>query len=519
MGARTGLLCAGCAVGRGGRERGTPRGRAFDGRHRGERREEGPQRAQRHLPHLGHVARAEEHGEGLLAEPATAARVARAHRDEAADLVRHAAVVVERGLVLVEVFADRLAAREHALEARDDAVVSGDLALGTSGLLGLVFRRFVVTAGAEKDRVARLLRELGPREIRVGAEGRDGALRLRGERQRAAPAPREDSALAQRAPRLHHALGIDAGARADPVAGRARAVRAVEREHARLDGRQRDAAVHAGEALAHPEGLAVLALGGGVREEAALAELERELHRVREAALHALLHDDAIDDDVEIVGARAIEEDLVAEVHHLAVDARADEALAAEALQIELELAAAGARDGGQDGDAAALAEAEDAIDDLLDRLRLDALAAVGAVGRADPREEEAQVVGDFGDGADGGARALGEGALLDRDRRREALDGVDVRLRELLEELSRVSGEGLDVAPLPLGVDGVEGERGFAGSARPREHDEPVAWDREADVLEVVLAGAANGESVHSEGAMASTLSRRDPCAEHGVR
>src|SRR6185436_3545256 len=111
---------------------------------------------------------------------------------------------------------------------------------------------------------------------------------------------------------------------------------------------------------------------------------------------------------------RAVEDDLVAEVHDLAVDPRADEPLPPQPLDLELELALAGAGDRGEHRDAGAVAHAEDAIDDLLHRLRLDALAAVRAVRRADAREQEAEVVGDLGDGADRRARALGEGALLD---------------------------------------------------------------------------------------------------------
>jgi len=45
------------------------------------------------------------------------------------------------------------------------------------------------------------------------------------------------------------------------------------------------------------------------------------------------------------------------------------------------------------------------------------------------------------------------------RDRRREALDDVDVGLLHLAQELAGVRGERLHVAALALGVDGVEGE------------------------------------------------------------
>ena len=58
----------------------------------------------------------------------------------------------------------------------------------------------------------------------------------------------------------------------------------------------------------------------------------------------AVLQDDAVDDDVEIVRPRAIEDDLVAEVDHLTVDARADEPFAPESIEFELELPLARAR-------------------------------------------------------------------------------------------------------------------------------------------------------------------------------
>ena len=82
-------------------------------------------------------------------------------------------------------------------------------------------------------------------------------------------------------------------------------------------------------------------------------------------------------------------------------------------------------------------------------------------------------------------------GLLLDRDGGREPLDGVDVGLFHQPEELPGVGRERLDVAPLPLGVDGVEGERGFPRAGEPGDDRQPVAGNGDGDVLEVVLAGA----------------------------
>ena len=73
----------------------------------------------------------------------------------------------------------------------------------------------------------------------------------------------------------------------------------------------------------------------------------------------------------------------------------------------------------------------------------------------------------------------------------------VDIRLFHEAEELAGVSGEGLDVAALALGVDGVESEGGLARAGEARDHDELVARDVDVDVLEVVLSGAAHGNVV----------------------
>ena len=106
----------------------------------------------------------------------------------------------------------------------------------------------------------------------------------------------------------------------------------------------------------------------------------------------------------------------------------------------------------------------------------------------------------DLGHRADGRARILRCRLLLDRDRRRQAVDLIDVRLLHHFQELARVGRERLDVAALALGVDRVEGERGFSGAREAREHDQLVARDGEIDVLEVMLARAADHDRPAAE-------------------
>ena len=128
-----------------------------------------------------------------------------------------------------------------------------------------------------------------------------------------------------------------------------------------------------------------------------------------------------------------------------------------------------GADDGEEGVGAGAFGEGEEGGDDFVDGVVFDDAAAVQAGDGAAAGVEEAEVVVDFGGGGDGGAGVAGLVFLLDGDGGGEAVHVVDVGLFDALEELAGVGGEGFDVAALAFGVDGVEGERGFAGAARRR--------------------------------------------------
>ena len=86
---------------------------------------------------------------------------------------------------------------------------------------------------------------------------------------------------------------------------------------------------------------------------------------------------------------------------------------------------------------------------------------------------------------------------LLNRDRRREALDEVDVGLVHQLQELPGVGGQALDVPALALGIQGVERQAGLARTAQPGDHHQLVARDVQVDVLEVVRARPADADAL----------------------
>ena len=111
----------------------------------------------------------------------------------------------------------------------------------------------------------------------------------------------------------------------EPGAVRARAVGAVEREVARRELVHRHAVDRARERLRERQLLAV----DDRDEHRPLGESQRRLDAVGEAGADALLHDEPVDDDVDVVLVLLVEHDLLVERAHLAVHAHAREALRA----------------------------------------------------------------------------------------------------------------------------------------------------------------------------------------------
>ena len=314
-------------------------------------------------------------------------------------------------------------------------------------------------------------------------------------------APRLDGALAEGRPRVgHDQLGVDLHAGAEAVALGAGAERRVERERPGLElvGVDR-VVVGAG----HPLGEPLLAGGvlglevDEVEHHQPAGEVERGLHRVGEPALGGRLDRQPVDDHLDGVLALLVEGGRAVEGVGLAVDPGPREALRLQLPEQLDVLALAAADDRGQHLEPGPLVERQDPVDDLLGRLPLDRRPAGRTVRSAGAGVEQAEVVVDLGDRADGRARVLGRGLLVDRHRGRQPLDEVDVGLVHLAEELAGVRRQRLDVPPLALREDRVERQGRLSRPREPREDDQRVTREIEGDVLEVVLASASDDELI----------------------
>ena len=231
------------------------------------------------------------------------------------------------------------------------------------------------------------------------------------------------------------------------------------------------------------------------RDRKPVGELERLFERIRKPRRDVRPHHEAIDHDVDVVGELLVERRHLGNLVKGAVDFDALVALLHKVGELLAVLAFAPAHHRREQIKPRAFRQRLDAVDHLRNGLALDRQSGGRRIGHADTRPQKPHIVVDLRDGADGRARIARGGLLLDGNGGRQAVDLVDVRLLHHLQELPRVSREAFHIAALALGIDGVEGERGFARAGQACEHHEPVARDVEVDIFKIVLARAADGD------------------------
>ncbi len=350
----------------------------------------------------------------------------------------------------------------------------------------------------------------------------------------------------------HHQLGVELLASAQPLARRAGAVRTVETERARFELFEADLAVRTGVQRAVKllvprfgrRGLAVrrlplrvaiaiaIAVGGAAGTAAirlaaipigavavavrlqitcdhrAFAVRQRQPHRLGQSRPRAFANDDPVDDRFDLVILARGQLAHLVEIQQLAIDAHPDEARLAHGGQHLFVLSLAAADQRGHHDQLRARGQLGQVVDDLLGRLLPDRRAALMTRRLAQPREQQPQVVVNLRDRGHRAPRVLAARPLIDRDRRLQPVDQVDVGPFHLVQELPGVDRQAFDVLPLPLGKQGVEGQRAFARPAGPGDDDHPVAGEVEVDVLEVMNAGPANADHL----AVGQIVAGREP-------
>ena len=119
----------------------------------------------------------------------------------------------------------------------------------------------------------------------------------------------------------------------------------------------------------------------------------------------------------------------------------------------------------------------------------------------AGPGKQQLEVVVELGHGAHRGARGAHRVGLVNRNCRRHAVDPVHRRLVHAVQKLTRVGRKGFHIAPLPFGVQGVKHQTRLARAAGAGDHRQLAGADVQIEILEVVLARAANADKTVGHG------------------
>ena len=168
----------------------------------------------------------------------------------------------------------------------------------------------------------------------------------------------------------------------------------------------------------------------------------------------------SVDHQLDVVHLVAVHLHLVGNLLYLAVDAYFQEPFLRYLLEELAVVALAPFHQRGENHDVAATVFRGNDFQYLLFAVLHHGLAADGAVGLADAGVEQTQQVVGVGQCAHRRARVVIRALLLDGDDGREALDEVHVGPLHIADEVAGIGREGLHVAALPLGMDGVESQR-----------------------------------------------------------
>ncbi len=123
----------------------------------------------------------------------------------------------------------------------------------------------------------------------------------------------------------------------------------------------------------------------------------------------------------------------------------------------------------------------------------LDLLAAPKTVRLANPGEEYPKIVVDFGNGPHGGAGIPAGSFLLDGDGRAQPFNEIHIRPVHPFQELASIGREGFHIASLAFGIEGIEGQGGFSGTADPGDHYQIIPGNVDINIFKVVLSSTTN--------------------------
>jgi hypothetical protein len=164
-----------------------------------------------------------------------------------------------------------------------------------------------------------------------------------------------------------------------------------------------------------------------------------------------------VDHDLDRVFLCLCQFDGLVHVADLAIHPDSHESLAPDLVEDRGVLSLAVTNDWTKDHEPRAVRQGHQLIDHLLRGLMRNGAATVWAVRMTDASPKQSHVIVDLGDGTHRRPRIATRALLVDRDRRGQTIDVIDIRFFHLAQELPGIGGKGLDIPPLPFGKYRVE--------------------------------------------------------------
>ena len=183
----------------------------------------------------------------------------------------------------------------------------------------------------------------------------------------------------------------------------------------------------------------------------------------------------------------AVELQAVQYLAHLAVDTHVQIAFLAQVLEEFAIVALAVPDKRSQQIHAASLVVLQDEVDDLVFAEPYHPFAAQVAECLAGTCIEQSEEVVDLGGGAHCRARIVVHRLLLDADHGRKARNLVHIGAFEVAEEVTRIAREGLNVAALAFGIDGIKCKRRLSRTRKTGHNSKAVTGDGNIYILQVM--------------------------------
>ena len=368
----------------------------------------------------------------------------------------------------------------------------------TVAVAPLIVERQLFLAGAVENDLLGLVRQLGKGRIQIKVVLLGHGLEIHpsnGIVFHIAPAGHLNAAVQQGQVRIgNDQLRVRHQLKAQARAGGAGAVGVVKGEHPGRQLRHRHAAGFTG-VVEGIQGVAVVRQV--VDQNDAAGVRDGGFDGIGQTAFQPLFHNQTVNDHFNVVLFILFQGNLFGQVVEVAVYPDTGETAFAGVLKHLLVLTLFAPDHRGENLKAGALRQPQNLVHNLVDGLFFDFPAALGAVGRTGSGPQQTQIVVNLRDGAHGGAGVLGGGLLVDGNGGAQAVDAVHIGLVHLSQEHTGVGGQALHISPLALGVDGVKGQRRFAGAGQAREDHQLIPRQRHIHIFQVVFPGAPDGDLI----------------------